>query len=110
MRARSLAQGRFDASHLLRSQPRLAAGAAGGPQRRPPTLAPRAIPSHDALAADPQAPGDGTLRLSSRGKQPRGLVPTNFQSVEIPSWCKMSGHAPIVRWEGAIVTILCETQ
>jgi hypothetical protein len=73
-------------------------------------LAPRAIPSQDALAADPQAPGDGTLRLSSRGKQPRGLLPTNFQSVEIPSWCNMSGHAPIVQWEGAVVTILCETQ
>ena len=110
VRPRALAQGRFDASHLLRSQPWLASGAAGGPQRRAPALAPRARPSHDALAADSQASGDCPVRLSTRGKQPRGLVPTNFQSVEIPSWCNMSGHAPIVRWEGAIVTILCETQ
>ena len=85
MRARALAQGCFDMNHLLRSQSRLAPGAAGGPQRRAPALAPRAIPSRDALAADLQAPRDGTVRLSTRGKQPRGLLATNFQSVEIPS-------------------------
>ena len=93
MRPWALAQGRFDAPHLLRSQPWLAPGAARAPQRPAPALAPRAIPSHDALAADAQASGDGTARLSPRAKQPRGLVPTNFQSVEIPSWCHMSGHA-----------------
>ena len=74
-------------------QPRLAPGAPGRPQRsRPPALAPRAVPSHDALAADVQAPCDRPLRLATRGKQPRGLLPTNFQSVEIPSWGNMSRH------------------
>ena len=89
----ALAQGRFDAFQLLRRQPRLAPGAARGPQRRVPALAPRAIPSHHALAADSQASGDSPVRLSTRGKQPRRLLPTYFQSVEIPSWCNMSGHA-----------------
>ena len=110
VRPRALAQGRFDASHLLLSQPWLASGAAGGPQRRAPAPVPRAIPSHDALAADIQAPCDGALRLSTRSKQPRGLLPTDLQSLEIPSWCNMSGHAPIVRWKGANVTVLCEIQ
>ena len=110
VRPRALAQGRFDAGHLGRRHPRLASGPAGGPQRRAPALAPRAIPAHDALAADCQPSGDCTLRLSTRGKQPRGLLPTNFQSVEIPSWCNMSGHASIVRWKAACVTVLCEAQ
>ncbi len=110
MHPRALAQGRFDATHLLRSQSRLAPSAAGGPQRRAPALAPRAKPSHDALAADIQVPCDGALRLLTRGKQPRGLLPTNFQSMEIPSWCNMTGHASIVRWNIANVTVLCEIQ
>lgn len=110
VRPRALAQGRLDASHLFRSQPRLASRPAGGPQRRAPALAPRAIPSHDALAADAQASGDGTMGLSAPGKQPRGLLPTYFQSMEIPSWCHMSRHASIVRWKGACVTVLCEVQ
>ena len=93
MRARALAEGGFDAAQLRRRQSRLAPGPTGGPQGRTSAPAPRAIPSHDALAADSQAAGDGPLRLSTRGKQPRGLLPTNFQSVEIPSWRNMSGHA-----------------
>jgi len=93
VRPRALAQSHLDAPHLFGRQPRLAPRAAGGPQRRAPALAPRAIPAHDALAADPQASGDGPLRLSARGKQPRGPLPTYFQSVEIPSCCNMSGHA-----------------
>ena len=93
VRPRALAQGHLDAPHLLRRQPRLASGAAGAPQRRDPALAPRAIPTQDALAADSEASGDCPLRLSTRSKQPRGLLPTYFQSVEIPSWCNMSGHA-----------------
>lgn len=93
MRARALAESCFNAPHLLRSQPRLASGAAGGPQRRAPAPVPRAIPSHDALAAGTQAAGDCPVRLSTRGKQPRGLLATNFQSVEIPSGCNMSSHA-----------------
>jgi hypothetical protein len=36
---------------------------------------------------------------------------TNFQSVKIPSWCSMSGHAFHRTMEGhASVTVLCETQ
>ncbi len=93
MRVRALAQGGLDADHLLPRQPRLPAGAAGGPQRPASALAPRAIPAHDALAADPQHPGDGPLRVPTRGKQACGLLATNFESVEIPSWCSMSGHA-----------------
>jgi len=93
VRPRALAQSRSDLDHLLWRHPRLAAGAAGGPQRHAPTPVPRAIPAHDALAADSQAAGDGPVRLSTSGKQPRGLLATNFQSVEIPSGCNMSGHA-----------------
>jgi hypothetical protein len=94
MRARALAQGGFDAAQLLRRQPGLPPGAAGGPQRRTPALAPRPKPSHDALATHRQAPGDGPLCLSSSGKQPRRLLPTNFQSMEISAWGNVSGHAP----------------
>jgi len=101
MRARALAQGRFDADHLLRSQSRFAPGATGGPQRPAPALTPRAIPSHDALAADLQAPCDCPARLSTHGKQPRGLLATNFQSTEIPSGCNMSGHAIHRTMDGA---------
>jgi hypothetical protein len=94
MRARALAQSRFDLAQLCRPQPRLAAGAAGGPQRGAPPRAPRAIPSQDALAADPQPSSNSTLRLARGSKQPRGLVSTYFQSMEIPSWRRMSRHTP----------------
>lgn len=97
MRPWALAQRRFDLDHLLRRDPRLAAGAPGGSQRRAPTSLPRAKPAHDALAADTEAAGDGPVRLSACGKQPRGLVATTFQSVKIPSGCKMSSHAPIIQ-------------
>src|SRR5206468_9903962 len=54
---------------------------------------------------------DCALRLASGGEQPRGLLPTNFQPVEIPSWGHMSGHASIVRCGRlSIVTVLRETQ
>jgi len=105
VRTRALAQGRFDAGHLLGNQSRLAPGPARGSQRRAPPFAPRAIPSHDALAAHPQAPGDGPLRLATRGKRPRGLATTNFQSVEISAWCNMSGHAFHRTTEGAEVSL-----
>ena len=109
--ARAFAQGRFDAAHLFRSQPRLAAGTARGAQRRASTLAPRAIPAHDALAADAQTTRNRPVRLSPRGKQPRGLLATNFQSVEISSWRNMSGHAfhPTIG-RRTCVTVLCEIQ
>jgi hypothetical protein len=111
MRAGALAQGGLDAAQLLPRQPGLTAGPSGAPQRRAPALAPRAIPAHDALTADPQQPGDGSLRFPARGKQPRGPAATNFQSLEIPSWCSMSGHAFQRTLEGmAGVTLLCEIQ
>ena len=110
MRAGAFAQRRFNTDQLLRSQPGLAASAPRGPQRRTAALAPRAIPSHHALATDAQAPSNGPVRLSTRGEQPRGLVATNFQSVEIPSWRNVSGHAPSYDGKAAIVTVLCETQ
>jgi hypothetical protein len=111
MRAGSLAQGVFDVRHLRWRQSRLATGAPGRPQRRPPAAPPRAIPAHDALATDAQPPGDGALPLSARRKPPRGLLPTYFQSEEIPSWCNMGGHA-FHRTTGrrSDVTILCEIQ
>jgi hypothetical protein len=102
MRPRALPQGRLDAAHLVRGQSRLAPGTAGAPQRLVPTLAPRAIPSHDALAADRQAPGNSTAGLSARGKQPSGPLAANCQSVEIPSGGDMSTHASILRWKHAI--------
>jgi hypothetical protein len=110
VRPRSLAQGGFDAIHLGRRQPGLAAGAAGRPQGRAPAPTPRAVPPHDALAADPLQPGDRALRLSTRGKQTRGPVATNFQPMEIPSWRMMGTHAPIIRSEPGNVTLLCEIQ
>lgn len=111
MRAWALAQSGFDADHLGRRQPGFPSGATGAPQRCAPTLAPRAIPAHNALAADPQEPRDGPLRFSSRRKQPRGLLATNFQSVEIPSGRSMRGHAFHLTMEGrAVVTVLCEIQ
>jgi hypothetical protein len=110
MRARPLAQGRFDPGQLLRRQSRPPAGAARRPQRWASPPAPRAVPAHDALAAGAQAPSDGALRLSARGKQPRGLLATNFQSVEIPPWPLTSWHALIVRRERWRVTVLREIQ
>ena len=111
LRAGALAQGRLDAGHLLRSQARLAPCAAGASQSRAPASAPRLIPPHHALAADSQAPRDRALRLAAGPEQSRGLLPTNFQSLEIPSWRNMSGHASIVRCaKRLIVTVLCETQ
>jgi len=111
MRAGALAQGRVDAGQLRRRQARLAARAAGGAQRLAAARAPGPIPPHHALAADPQAPRDRAPRLATGGEQPCGLLPTNFQPVEIPSWCHMSGHASIVRRRRlSIVTILCDIQ
>ena len=111
MRARALSQGGFDAAHLLRSQSRLAPGAAGGPQRRAPALAPRAIPPHDALATDADPSRDGPVPLSPGGQQPRDLLAPNFQSVEISSGRNMTGHAfhPTMK-DRALVTVLCESQ
>lgn len=111
MGAGPLAQRRVDADQLLRSQPRLAPRSTRGAQCLTTAVAPRVIPPHDALATHPQTPGDRALRLATRGKQPRGLLPANFQPMKIPSWSNMSGHASIVRGGRlAIVTILCETQ
>ncbi len=111
MRAGPLAQCRVDTGQLLRRQSRLAPRSAGGAQRLAATRAPRLIPPHHALAADSQAPRDRALRLATGGEQPRGLLPTNFQPMEIPSWRNMSGHASIVQCARlSIVTVLRETQ
>lgn len=111
MCARALTQGGLDADQVLPRQPGLPSGAAGGPQRGAPPLAPRAIPAHDALAADTQEPGDGPLRVPTRSKQSRGLLATNFQSMEIASGCRMVGHASHRTMEGCTnVTVLCEIQ
>ncbi len=111
MRAGALAQGRVDAGQLLRREAWLAPRAAGGAQRLAAARPPRPIPPHHALAADSQTPRDRALRLATGGEQPRGLLPTNFQPVEISSWGNMSGHASIVRCARlSIVTILREIQ
>jgi len=111
MRPRALAQGGLDAPEFLPRQPGLPAGAARASQRRAPPLAPGAVPAHDALAADSQEPGNGPLRLPTCGKQPRGLLATNFQSVEIPSRSSRSVHASHLTMEGCVsVTVLCESQ
>ena len=111
MRAGALSQGRVDAGQLCRRQSWLAPRSAGGAQRLAAAGTPRLIPAHHALAADSQTPRDRGLRLATRREQPRGLLPTNFQPVEIPSWGNMSGHASIVRCGRLlIVTILRETQ
>jgi len=110
--ARPLAQGALDARQRLGIQARFAAGAARGAQGAATALAPGAVPAHDTLAADAEAPRDRALRLPARRKQPRRVLPTNFQPVEISSWSHMSGwHAPIVRrGKRTSVTILCEIQ
>ncbi len=111
MRPRALAQGGLDTPQFLPRQPGLAAGAAGGSQRRAPTLAPGAIPAHDALAADSQEPGNSPLRFPTCRKQPCGLLATNFQSVEIPSRGSRSIHASHLTMEGRVsVTVLYEIQ
>ena len=97
VRPRALPQGRFDLGHLLGTQSRLAPGPTDGAQRRASALAPRLIPPHDALATDAQPSGDGALRLLASGEEPRGVLPTNFQSVEIPPWGNVCAHASIVR-------------
>ena len=97
VRPRALPQGRFDLGHLLGTQSRFAPGPPSGAQRRAPALTPRLIPPHDALATDAQPPGDGAPRFLAGGEEPRGVLPTNFQSVEIPSWGNVSAHASIVR-------------
>ena len=94
---RALPQGRVDRGHVLGPQSRLAPGSTGGAQRGAPALAPRLIPPHDALATDAQPSGDRALRLLAGGEEPRGVLPTNFQSVEIPSRGNVSAHASIVR-------------
>lgn len=109
MRPWALAQRRVDLGQLLRRHPRLAAGAPGGVQRPAPPSLPRAIPAHDTLAADTKAAGNGPLRLSARGKQSRGLVATNFQSVKIASRGKMSSHALSCTKGSRLVTVLCES-
>ncbi len=110
VRPRPLAQGRFEAAQLLGRQSGLAPGPPRGAQRRAPTLPPRAVPPQDALATDAQPSGDGALRLLASGEEPCGLLPTNFQSLEIPSWCNMSAHTSIIQRSCVLVTILCETR
>src|SRR2546429_9889009 len=111
MRAGALAQCLVDAGQLFRSQSRLTPRSASGAQRLATATAPRPIPPHHALAADSEAPRNRALCLATRREQPRGLLPTNFQPVEIPSWGHMSGHASIVRCGRlSIVTVLRETQ
>jgi len=110
VRPRALAQGRFDRGQLLGTQSRLAPGAPRGAQRRASALTPRLIPAHDALPTDAQPPGNGALRLLAGGEEPCGVLPTHFQSMEIPSWGNVRAHASIVRREAADVTVLCETQ
>lgn len=108
LRTGAPAQRRFDAGQLRGIQPRLPARAAHGPQGRASAPAPGAVPAHDALAADPQKPGDGTLRLVARGKQPCGLVATHFQAMKIPSWSVRTEHAPIIPRGRRFVTVLYE--
>lgn len=110
VRPRPLAQGRFDAAQLLGCQAGLAPGPPRAAQRGTPAPSPRPVPSHNALATGAQPAGDGGLRLLGRGEEPRGLLPTTFQCLEIPSWCNMSMHAPIIRQSCSAVTVLCETQ
>src|SRR5438046_9517120 len=111
MRAGALAQCLVDAGQLFRSQSRLTPRSASGAQRLATATAPRPIPPHHALAADSEASRDCALRLATGGEQPRGLLPTNFQPVEIPSWGHMSGPASLVRCGRlSIVTVLRETQ
>ena len=111
LRAGALAQGRLDVGQLLWSQSGLAPRAAGGAQRLAAARAPRPIPSHHALATDSQPPRDRALGLATCREQPRGLLPTNFQSVEIPSWCNMRRHdLHRTTTEVSSVTVLCETQ
>ncbi len=105
-----LAQGRFDAAQLLGRQAGLAPGPPRGALRLAPALPPRPVPPQDTLATDAQPAGDGGLRLLGRGEEPCGQLPTPFQSLEIPSWCNMCAHAPIIRHSCIVVTILCETQ
>jgi hypothetical protein len=108
---RALAQRGGDAAPLFSSDPRLASRTTRGPQRRAPALSPRAIPAHDALAADPQAPSDRPVRFSTGSEQPRGLPSPNFHSVKITSGSNTSGHALHPTMEGhEIVTLLCEIQ
>jgi hypothetical protein len=110
MRARALAQRRFDLTQLLGRQPRLAAGSPGGPQRRAPALAPRVIPAHDALAADLEQPCDRALRLLALGEEASRLLSPKLQRSEVPSRGTLGSHAPRIREPEVAVTLLCEIQ
>lgn len=106
----TLAQGRFDAGHLLGPQPRLASRPPRRAQRRAPALPPGPIPPQDALTTGAQAAGDGGLRFLASGEEPRGLLPTVFQCMEIASRCNESAHTFIIQQSCADVTVLCEIQ
>src|SRR5207245_8942206 len=96
---------------LSRRHSTLTPRSAGCTPRIPHTTAPRLTPPPHALAAHSEAPRNRALCLATRREQPRGLLPTNFQPVEIPSWGHISGHASIVRCGRlSIVTVLRETQ
>lgn len=110
LRPWALAQCRVDLGQLLRRHPRLAAGTPGGAQRPAPASLPCAIPAQDTLATDTQAARDGPLCLSACGKQSRGLVATNFQSMKIASRGRMRSHAQSYTNGPRLVTVLCEIQ
>jgi hypothetical protein len=77
---------------------------------RPAALPPGPKPPQDALATGAQAAGDGGLRFLASGEEPRGLLPTKFQCMEIASRCNVSAHAFIIQQSYASVTVLCEIQ
>ncbi len=106
----ALAQGRFDAGHLLWPQSRLASRPPRGAQRRAPALPPGPIPPQDALTTGVQAAGDSGLRFLASGEESCGLFPTKFQCMEIASRCNVSAHAFIIQQSCASVTVLCEIQ
>ena len=75
------------------------------------------VPYQVTVQAPDQAGKPATAHHAGRTAEPGavdrydGLLPTNFQPVETPAWCHMSGHASIVRRRRRpIVTILRETQ
>lgn len=109
-RERALPQGDLDRDELLRRKLGSPAGSARRPQGRAAPRRPRSVPPHDALAADPEPPGDGAIPFLTGGKQPGGHEAALFHGLEIPSCSSWCTHTYNRGQDSAFVTILCETQ
>ena len=80
----TLPKGGLHRGELLPRKLGFPTGSARCPQGRAAPRHPRPVPPHDALAADPEPPGDGAILFLADGKQPGGPEAPLFHGLEIP--------------------------